>query len=62
MIKIIIGSKSLRQPTESAIAKGQFNPKMPTKNLKDLCPGSLLEGRAEILEILVDIFGETMTS
>jgi hypothetical protein len=21
---------------------------MPTKNLKDFCPGSLLEGRAEI--------------
>ena len=24
---------------------------MPTKNLKDFCPGSLLEGRAEILKI-----------
>ena len=41
--------------------KGQLNseqifefiisPKMPTKNFKDFCPGSLLEGRAEILEI-----------
>jgi hypothetical protein len=25
---------------------------MPTKNFKDFCPGSLLEGRAEILQIL----------
>ena len=24
---------------------------MPTENLKDFCPGSLLEGRAEILQI-----------
>ena len=41
--------------------KGQLNseliydaiisPKMPTKNLKDFCPGSLLEGRTEILQI-----------
>ena len=41
--------------------KDQFNseliydvivsPKMPIKNLKDFCPGSLLEGRAEILQI-----------
>ena len=40
--------------------KGQLNsewiyevivsPKMPTKHLKDFCPGSLLEGRAEILQ------------
>ena len=25
--------------------------KMQTKNLKDFCPGSLLEGRSEILQI-----------
>ena len=41
--------------------KGQLNseriydvivsPKMPTKNYQDFCPGSLLEGRAEILVI-----------
>ena len=43
-------------------AKGQLNsewiyevivfPKKPTRNLKDFCPGSWLEGRAEILQIL----------
>ena len=52
--------------------KGQLNseciyevivsPKMPTKNLKDFCPGNLLESRAEILHILVGVLGETMTS
>ena len=32
--------------------------KMPTKNLKDFCPGSLLEeGRAEILQIFGWHFG-----
>ena len=40
--------------------KGQLNsewiyedivsPEMPTKNLKDFCPGSLLECKAEILQ------------
>jgi hypothetical protein len=30
---------------------------MLTKNLKDLCPGSLLEGRAEILQIFGSHFG-----
>jgi len=35
---------------------------MPTKNLKDFCSGSLLEGRAEILQIFGCISGETMTS
>ena len=49
------------------IPKGQLNsewiyevivsPKMPTKNLKDFCPGSLLEGRAEILQIFGWHFG-----
>ena len=48
-------------------AKGQLNsewicefilsPKMPTKNLKDFCHGSLLEGRAEILQIFGWHFG-----
>ena len=33
---------------------------MATKNFKDFCPGSLFEGRAEVLQILVGIFGETM--
>ena len=52
--------------------KGQLNsewiyevivsPKIPTKNYQDFCPGSLLEGRAEILVFLVGILGETMTS
>ena len=47
--------------------KGQLNsewiyevivsPKMPTKNLKDFCPGSLLESRAEILQIFGWHFG-----
>ena len=49
------------------VPKGQLNsewiyevivsPKMPTKNLKDFCPGSLLEGRAEILTIFGWHFG-----
>ena len=49
------------------VHKGQLNsewiyeviisPKMPTKNLKDFCPGSLLEGRAEILKIFGWHFG-----
>ena len=35
------------------LCKGQFivSPKMLTKNVKDFCPGSLLEGRAEIFQI-----------
>ena len=65
-----------------SFTKGQLNsewiyevivsPEMPTKNLKDFCPGSSLEGRAEILQnptseiqiapFLVGILGETMTS
>ena len=50
-----------------AHTKGQLNseliyevivsPKMPTKNFKDFCPGSLLEGRAEILVIFCWHFG-----
>ena len=49
------------------VPKGQLNseriyevivsPKMPTKNLRDFCPGSLLEGRAEILQIFGWHFG-----
>ena len=47
--------------------KGQFNseriyevivsPKMPIKNLKDFCPGRLLEGMVEILYIFGWHFG-----
>ena len=54
------------------VTKGQLNsewiyevivsPKIPTKNLKDFCPGSLLEWRAEFLKFLVGILGQTMTS
>ena len=33
-------------------------PKMPTKYYKDFCPGSLLEGRAEILVIFGCHFGK----
>ena len=33
------------------IYKVIVSPKMPTKHLKDFCPGGLLEGRAEILQI-----------
>ena len=33
------------------------SPKMPTKNFKDFCPGSLFEGRAEILVIFGWHFG-----
>ena len=49
------------------LLKGQLNsewsyevivsPKMPTKNLKDFCTRSLLEGRAEILQIFGWHFG-----
>ena len=49
-------------------AKGQLNskliyvvivsPKMPTKNMKDFCPGSSLEGSAEILLIFGWHFGK----
>ena len=49
------------------VPKGQLNsewiyevivsPKMPTKNLKDFCPGCLLEGMAEILQIFGWHFG-----
>ena len=54
--------------------KGQLNsewiyeviisPKMPTKNFKYFCPGSLLEGRVgqKSLKFLVGILGEMMTS
>jgi hypothetical protein len=42
----------------SSIYEVIISPKRPTKNLKHFCHGSLLEGRAEILQIL----GETMTS
>ena len=34
-----------------------ISPKMPTKNFKDFCPGSLLEGEAEILKIFGWHFG-----
>ena len=53
------------------LSKGQLNsewiydvivsPKMPTKMFKDFCPGSFLEGRAEILKIFGCHFGRTMT-
>ena len=33
------------------------SPKMPTKHYQDFCPGSLLEGRAEILVIFGWHFG-----
>ena len=33
------------------------SPKMPTKNCKDFCPGSLLEGCAEIFAIFGWHFG-----
>ena len=33
------------------------SPKMPTTNLKDFCPGILLEGRSEILQIFGWYFG-----
>ena len=52
---------------ENWTAKGQLNseliyevivsPKMPTKDLKDFCPGIFLEGRAEILQIFGWHFG-----
>ena len=39
------------------IYEGIVSPKMPTKNYQDFCPGSLLEGRAEILVIFGWHFG-----
>ena len=57
--------------TQNEGAKGQLNsewiyevivsPKMATKNLKNICPGSLLEGRAKISVIFGWNFEETMT-
>ena len=54
------------------VHKGQLNsewiyeviisPKMPTKNLKDFCPGSLLLLWQKSFKFLVGILGETMTS
>ena len=51
----------------SALTKGQLNSeliyevivssKIPTKNYRDFCPGSLLEGRAEISVIFGWYFG-----
>ena len=52
--------RNISQRKMNAGGKGQLNsewiyevivcPKMPTKNYKDFCPGSLLEGRAEIIK------------
>ena len=52
---------------EKIVVKGQLNsewiyeiivsPKVQTKNLKDFCPGSLLKGRVEILQIFGWHFG-----
>ena len=39
-----------------------FSPKMPAKNFKDFCHGSLLEGKAEILQIFDWHLAETMAS
>ena len=57
----------LAKQNQMTCNKGQLNsewiydvivsPKMPTKNFKDFCPGSLLEGRAEILKIFGWHFG-----
>ena len=49
IIEIITVSKG-RLNSES-IYEVIVSPKMPTKNLRGLCPGSLLEGKAEILQI-----------
>ena len=45
------------QLNSELIYKVIVSPKMPTKNLKDFCPGSLLEVRAEILKIFGWHFG-----
>ena len=56
-LSFYINPKVLQYPLTS---KGPLNseriyevivsPKMPTKNFKDFCPGSLLEGKVEILK------------
>ena len=37
------------QLTSECIYEVIISPKMPTKNYRDFCPGSLLEGRADIV-------------
>ena len=41
------------------VSEVTVSPKMPTKNYQDFCPGSLLEGRAEILVIFGWHFGRS---
>mgnify|MGYP006888743328 CR=1 FL=1 len=54
----LIGSKHTKGQLNSEwIYEVTVSPKMPNKNLKDLCPGNLLEGRAEILQIFGWHFG-----
>ena len=41
------------------VSEVTVSPKMPTRNYQDFCPGSLLEGRAEILVIFGWHFGRS---
>ena len=44
-------------PSKGQLNPEFFSPKIPTKNNRDFCPGSLLEGRAEIYVIFGWDFG-----
>ena len=44
-------------PSKGQLNPEFFSPKIPTKNNRDFCPGSLLEGRAEISVIFGWDFG-----
>ena len=45
------------QENSEWIYEAIVSPKMPTKIFKNFCPGSLVEGRAEILKIFGWDFG-----
>ena len=63
----MFGSENPHKEMTCTKTKGQLNsewiyeaivsPKMLTKNYQDFCPGSLLDGRAEILQIFGWHFG-----
>ena len=57
-----IGLSSKGQLNSECIYEVIVYPKIPTKNYKDFCPGSLLEGRADISVIFGWNFGLAMTS
>ena len=67
LVSSILPKNELKKIDLRCHSRGQLNsewiyevivsPKMPTKNYQDFCPGSLLEGRAEIFQFLGWNFG-----